>query len=189
MYRSFFFVCSFLFCVSSQVLSISQDSLKNLMVNGSPYDFLLIDVRNESELSSMIGNDICKPYNLPWPTQFQAECGKIGKEQVVIIYCASGRRAQSAADYLQSLEFKTVYTAGAISSWMGPTVTKSKALPVDSLPRPSMRGTITSITFKTPVRQNRTAVVKTYIPNTFTRLYVKRGQTLYNLIGREKWVK
>lgn len=70
MYRSFLLFLSFSICVFSKAQSISQDSLKSLMTNGSPYDFLLIDCRGESETSSMIGNDVCKPYNLSWPTQF-----------------------------------------------------------------------------------------------------------------------
>jgi rhodanese-related sulfurtransferase len=183
MYRSFFFIVLFSLGVFSQAPKISQDSLKSLMTNGSPYDFLLIDVRGESELTSMIGNSKCKPYNLAWPEQLQAECGKIGKDQVVILYCRSGNRAQNAANYLDSLNFTHVYNAGGIITWNGPTVTKTDALPVDSLPKPSMKGTITFVTCKAETHQIKTVEIKTTIPYTFSGLYIKKGPVLFQING------
>lgn len=184
MYRSFFFVTFFSFCVFSQTHQITQDSLKSLMSNGSPYDFILIDVRNESELSSMIGNSNCKPYNLAWPTQLQAECGKIAKEQVVILYCVSGYRAQQAVNYLLSLNYTNVYSAGGISTWNGPTVTTAEKLALDSLPTPSMKKTTTTVTYIAPIRKSRAIAMKTIIPKGFSGLYVKSGAVLFNLCGR-----
>jgi phage shock protein E len=185
MYRSFLFIFGFSLCVFSQAPKISQDSLKSLMTHGSPYDFLLIDVRNESELTSMIGNDICKPYNLSWPAQLQAECGKIGKGQVVFLYCKTGVRAQAAANYLDSIGFTNVFSAGGISAWNGATISKTGALPLDSLPRPSMKGTITSVIRYAPLYKSDPVSIKTFIPHTFENLYVKKGQTLFNLDGKE----
>jgi len=183
MYRSFLFIFLFSIGIFSQAPQITQDSLKNLMTNGSPYDFLLIDVRADSELTSMIGNSKCKPYNLAWPGQLQAECGKIGKNQVVILYCKSGSRAGKAASYLNSLNFTHVYNAGGILTWNGPTMTKTDEFPVDSLPKPSMKGTITSVTYKAAGHQIKTVKIKAIVPYTFSGLYVKRGAVLFQLSG------
>ena len=129
----------------SQVPSISQDSLNIILRNGSPYDFILIDVRAESELRSMIGNSACKPYHMEWPAQLEKEIGRIGKDQKIFIYCQPGARAGQAVSYVKTLGYTNVFSAGGISSWSGPVLLKAEMLALSDLPKPSMKGTASGV--------------------------------------------
>ncbi len=117
---------------------LEQSTLQSYLDKGSPFDFILIDVRGADEITSGIGNAACKPYNLAWPEQLQKECVKIPKDRKVVIYCRSGSRASSAAAYLDSLGFTNVYNAGGMLTWTGATITPSDFKPASLLPAPSM---------------------------------------------------
>lgn len=121
------------------VTPLSQDQLKDYLTKGSPFSFMLIDVRSSEEITAAIGNADCKPYNLAWPDQFQKEALKIPKDQAVIIYCRSGGRAASAAAFLETNGYKNVYNAGGFMTWSGPTIPPSQIKPLSQLPEPSMR--------------------------------------------------
>jgi phage shock protein E len=123
------------------VTPLSQDKLKDYLSNGAPFDFILIDVRTSQEMVAAIGNAACKPYNLAWPDQFQAEALKIPKDQTVIIYCRSGARAANAATFLINNGYMNVYNAGGFMTWTGPTIPISEIKPISLLPEPSMRAT------------------------------------------------
>ena len=118
---------------------LSQADLKTFLEKGSPYDFVLIDVRGSGEITAAIGNAQCKPYNLAWPEQFKSEVAKIPKDQAVVVYCRSGGRARNAAAYLNENGYTRVYDAGGFLTWDGPTVPASDLKPVTLLPEPSMR--------------------------------------------------
>jgi phage shock protein E len=126
-----------LFC--SAATPLSQDTLKEYLAKGAPFDFILIDVRGVSEIAEAIGNDECTPYNLVWPDQFQQEAGRIPKDKNIIVYCRSGARTASAVDYLTSNGYTNVYNAGGFMTWTGPTIPPSKMKPVSHLPELSMR--------------------------------------------------
>jgi rhodanese-related sulfurtransferase len=121
------------------VILLEQDTLKSYLEKGSPFDFILIDVRSAEEASAGIGNAACKPYNLAWPDQFKKECERIPKDQAVILYCRSGGRTSNAAAYLDSLGFTKVYNAGGMLTWTGSTVPSSDFKPASALPEPSMQ--------------------------------------------------
>lgn len=118
---------------------LGQDTLKEYLEKGAPFDFILIDVRGIDEISAAIGNASCAPYNLAWPDQFQTETAKIPKDQNVIIYCRSGARTASAADFLTSNGYKNVYNAGGFMTWTGPTIPPSEMKPASKLPELSMK--------------------------------------------------
>jgi rhodanese-related sulfurtransferase len=121
------------------VNTLNQETLKNYLANGAPFDFILIDVRTSEEITAAIGNAACKPYNLAWPDQFQTEVAKIPKDQTVIVYCRSGGRAANAAGYLVNNGYTNVYNAGGFLTWDGPTIPPSEIKPASKLPEPSMR--------------------------------------------------
>jgi phage shock protein E len=121
------------------VSTLDQATLKGYLANGAPFDFILIDVRTKQEVSTAIGNESCKPYNLPWPEYFMAEVGKISKDQPVIVYCRSGSRSRIAAAYLSDKGYTRVYDAGGFMNWDGPTAPASDIKPLSLLPEPSMR--------------------------------------------------
>lgn len=118
--------------------SLKQDTLKDYITNGTPFDFILIDVRAAREIEAGIGNGNCKPYNLKWPLQFKVESAKIPKDQTIIVYCLSGGRSHAAAAYLNSRGYSRVYDAGAFLTWNGPTVPPSDFKSASLLPGPSM---------------------------------------------------
>jgi rhodanese-related sulfurtransferase len=121
------------------VVLLEQDTLKSYLEKGSPFDFILIDVRSAEEASAGIGDVACKPYNLEWPEQFKKECERIPKDRTVILYCRSGGRAGNAAAHMVSLGFTKVYSAGGMLTWTGPTVPRSEFKPATALPEPSMQ--------------------------------------------------
>jgi phage shock protein E len=125
--------------VQSPIDSFNQDVLRGYLEKGAPFDFVLIDLRSTQEISASIGNASCKPYNLEWPDQLQQESAKIPKNQTVIVYCASGRRSKSAADYLKQNGFTNVLDAGGFRNWTGPTIAPSEIKATSLLPEPSMK--------------------------------------------------
>jgi rhodanese-related sulfurtransferase len=119
----------------------TQDTLISWMSNGAPFDFILIDLRGTSDnITKVIGNDKCTPYNLVWQDEFTQNISKIGKDQHVVVYCQSGGRAASATSYLLAQGYQYVYNAGGFSAWKGSTkdYTGSECLPDSMLPVPSM---------------------------------------------------
>lgn len=119
----------------------TQDTLISWMNNGAPFDFILIDLRGPSDnITKVIGNDKCTPYNLVWQDEFTQNIGKISKDQHVVVYCKSGNRAGSAISYLLAQDYKYVYSAGGFSTWNGPTkdYTVTACIPDSLLPVPSM---------------------------------------------------
>ncbi len=123
----------------SSVNTIDQDTLKNYLTKGAPFDFVLIDVRGADEISSAIGNSTCKPYNLAWPAQFKDTFAKIPKDRVIIVYCQAGGRATRAAEFLASSGYTHVYNAGGFLTWTGPTVPASELKSASLLPEPSCK--------------------------------------------------
>ena len=118
---------------------LDQQTLKDYIENGAPFDFILLDARGADEISKAIGNSQCKPYNLAWPEQFKDVATKIPKDRAVIVYCHSGARAARAAAFLDAAGYTRVYNAGGILTWNGPTVPASEIKPVSLLPEPSCK--------------------------------------------------
>lgn len=139
MRRTVLFVALAVGTCLAAVNTLDQATLKDYLVNGAPFDFILIDVRSSEEASAVIGNAACKPYNLAWPVQFKDEIVRIPKDQAVIVYCRSGGRSRNAAAYLNDEGYTRVYDAGGFITWDGPTVPASEIKPASLLPEASMR--------------------------------------------------
>jgi rhodanese-related sulfurtransferase len=129
------------------VQMLSQDTLKGYLIQGSPFDFILIDLRSSGEVMELIGNKECQPYNLEWPMEFKEECVKIPKDFPVIVYCQSGGRATGAANYLSVNGFTKVFNAGGMLTWNGPKVPPSRIKPAALLPEPSMHAKTSAMYF------------------------------------------
>jgi phage shock protein E len=119
--------------------SFNQDVLKGYLEKGALTDFILIDIRSTQEISAVMGNASCKPYNLEWPDQLQQESAKIPKDRTVIVYCAGGNRSKRAAEYLKANGFTNVLDAGGFRNWTGPTLAPSEIKAASLLPEPSMK--------------------------------------------------
>jgi rhodanese-related sulfurtransferase len=116
------------------VNTLDQETLKNYLEQGSPFDFILIDIREPEEITAAIGTPACKPYNISWTTQFKELSAKIPKDLPVIVYCRSGGRATRAASFLSESGFTRVYNAGGILTWKGPTIPPAEMKALALLP-------------------------------------------------------
>jgi rhodanese-related sulfurtransferase len=124
----------------SAYTNLPQDTLKSWLQSAPPFEFVLIDVRGpQDNITQVIGNDRCKPYNLAWPTPFTEVCTQLKQDQHIIIYCRSGSRAASASTYLANLGYTHVYNGGGVLQWIGPYLPVSDTLPASQLPQPSMK--------------------------------------------------
>jgi|GEM_PF-4939344 rhodanese-related sulfurtransferase len=130
------------FCVQSAaaVHSLSADTLASWIANGPPASFILVDVREPSELASVIGTSACRPYNMPWNSGvLRAQDSLLPKSAAIIVYCASGHRSGAAAAFLDSLDYSTVYSlVNGFGGWTGPTQQASNVRPQSDLPAYSM---------------------------------------------------
>lgn len=100
-----------------------HDTLKN-----SP-DAVLLDVRTPEEFSK---GHIQQAKNMDWNSEdFKTQVAELDKSKPVLVYCLSGGRSSSAAEFLQTAGFKEVYELdGGIMKW------KAAALPsvIDASP-------------------------------------------------------
>jgi len=48
------------------------------------------------------------------------------KDQIILLYCRTGRRAEDAAEYLAKKGYTNIYEIGGIIDWKGETVTGSE---------------------------------------------------------------
>lgn len=166
-----------LFCSTAMgVKSLPQDTLANWLKNSPPFDFVLIDVRTASEVSSsgMIGNAQCKPYNIPWTDAFKQYATSLLKSQNIVLYCQSGNRAGQAAAYLETLGYENVYNAGGWGTW-GPArdaslkLTIADTMAVSKLPAISMKASGTSTQYRASMSKINT------VPRTGTVVMINRS--------------
>lgn len=87
-------------------------------------DYIILDVRTEEEYKSgHIPNAIC----IPNETIGNGEIGALkDKNQLILVYCRSGRRSKEAAQKLANLGYRNVKEFGGIIDWTGETVTESE---------------------------------------------------------------
>lgn len=87
-------------------------------------DYIILDVRTEEEYKSgHIPNAIC----IPNETITGGEIGALkDKNQLILVYCRSGRRSKEAAQKLANLGYHNVKEFGGIIDWTGETVTGSE---------------------------------------------------------------
>jgi rhodanese-related sulfurtransferase len=119
---------------------ISADTLSNWITNGPPFSFILIDVRDTSEVDTIMGTTACRPYHLSFNQGvFAANYSLLPKTSNVILYCKSGGRSGQAAAFLDAAGYASVYAlSGGFSSWKGPKQVRANFLPLSDLPKNSM---------------------------------------------------
>ncbi len=109
--------------IGSGFQEISSDTLAQWLKGSASSDFILIDLREPLELTTIIGSENCGAYNFPFRTMvFDKAVETFPKDTMIILYCANGTRSKKAASELD-LEFSNIYSLiGGINSWKGPTV-------------------------------------------------------------------
>ncbi len=118
-----------LFACSAEELSyrqISSDEAKALMETES--DYIILDVRRADEF---VSGHIKGALNLPNEEISGDELTENitsllpDQDQLILVYCRSGRRSKEAASKLASLGYTNITEFGGIIDWTGETVTGS----------------------------------------------------------------
>ena len=101
-----------------QYKQISQEEAKEMMNREDGH--IIVDVRRRDEYdeghlpgSILIPNesiDKTRPKELP------------DLDQIILVYCSSGRRSKEASEKLAAMGYKNVYEFGGIITWTGETV-------------------------------------------------------------------
>ena len=97
---------------------ISQEEAKALME--SETDYVILDVRTEEEFAEgYIAGAILIP---DYAIKEKAESMLPDKDQLILVYCRSGRRSKLAANELVALGYTNVKEFGGIIDWSYETV-------------------------------------------------------------------
>ena len=94
-------------------MNITAEEAKILMESETGY--IILDVREQDEYDAgHIPGAILIPY-----TQIEAEASKIltDKDQMILVYCRSGRRSKIAAEALVELGYTNIREFGGIIDW------------------------------------------------------------------------
>jgi rhodanese-related sulfurtransferase len=135
-----FFILSVSISCFAAVKPLSPDTLAGYVTSGTPYDFILVDVRDTSELDSVIGSSSCRPYHLQYNQGiFASKYQVLPKSAIIFIYCKIGGRGGNAAAILDNAGYTSVYNlTGGITAYHGPKSSKTIVRPLSDLPQPSM---------------------------------------------------
>ena len=101
---------------------ISQTEAKKIMEEES--DYIILDVRTQEEFDDgHIPDAICVP-NGSIGTEKPEELPDLN--QIILVYCRSGRRSKEASKKLADMGYTKVYEFGGIIDWAGPTIKENK---------------------------------------------------------------
>ena len=86
----------------------------------SESDYIILDVRTPEEFRERrIPNSI----NVPNETIGKSDISELpDKDQLIFVYCRSGRRSKEAAQKLCALGYTNIVEFGGINDWQGETV-------------------------------------------------------------------
>lgn len=83
-------------------------------------DYVILDVRTPEEYAA---GHIPNAINIPNETIGASEISALpDKDQLILVYCRSGRRSKEAAEKLVFLGYTNVVEFGGILDWTGETV-------------------------------------------------------------------
>lgn len=106
----------------STYTQLSQDEAISMMEESS--DYVILDVRTQEEYDEgHIPDAICIP-NETIGDQRPEELKNF--DQMIFVYCRSGRRSKEAAQKLANLGYTNVYEFGGINTWPGEIVTEEE---------------------------------------------------------------
>lgn len=96
--------------------SITQEEAKQMMEQED--DYVIVDVRREDEYAAghipgaiLIPNESIAEYEAPHELE--------NSDQIILVYCRTGRRSKEAADKLAKMGYSRVYEFGGIEDWDG----------------------------------------------------------------------
>ena len=98
---------------------ITMDEAVNMMAQESVY--IILDVRRPDEYAA---GHIPNAINVPNETIGTAEIAELpDKDQLIMVYCRSGRRSKEASEKLVKLGYTNIVEFGGILDWKGEFVT------------------------------------------------------------------
>ena len=98
---------------------ITMDEAVNMMAEESGY--IILDVRRPDEFAA---GHIPNAINVPNETIGTAEIPELpDKNQLILVYCRSGRRSKEASEKLVKLGYTKIVEFGGILDWKGEIVT------------------------------------------------------------------
>ena len=98
--------------------SITMDEAVAMMERESGY--IILDVRTPAEFAE---KHIPNAINVPNESIGTAEISELpDKNQLIMVYCRSGRRSKEAAEKLVKLGYTNIVEFGGITDWKGETV-------------------------------------------------------------------
>ena len=98
---------------------ISMDEAVKMMSEETGY--IILDVRRPDEFAA---GHIQNAINVPNETIGTAEIPELhDKNQLIMVYCRSGRRSKEASEKLVKLGYTNIVEFGGILDWKGETVT------------------------------------------------------------------
>ena len=99
--------------------SITMDAAVTMMAQESGY--IILDVRRPDEFAA---GHIPNAINVPNETIDTAEIPELpDKDQLIMVYCRSGRRSKEASEKLVKLGYTNIVEFGGILDWKGEIVT------------------------------------------------------------------
>ena len=103
---------------NNEYMQITQKEAKNIMDTQAGY--MILDVRTAQEYADghIPGAILIPDYEIGE----RAESELTDKDQLILVYCRSGRRSQNAAKELISLGYNNVKDFGGIIDWQYETV-------------------------------------------------------------------
>lgn len=94
-------------------MNITQEEAKKIMDTAEGY--IILDVRTPEEFAEgHIPNAICIP---DYQIAEKAEDVLTDKNQMILVYCRSGRRSKNAAAILEDLGYTKIREFGGIIDW------------------------------------------------------------------------
>ena len=95
--------------------SIKMDEAVTMMAQETSY--IILDVRRPDEFAA---GHIPNAINVPNETIGTAEISELpNKDQLIMVYCRSGRRSKEAAEKLVKLGYTNIVEFGGILDWKG----------------------------------------------------------------------
>ena len=99
--------------------SITMDDAVTMMAQETGY--IILDVRRPDEFAA---GHIPNAINVPNESIGTDEIPELpDKDQLIMVYCRSGRRSKEASEKLVKLGYTNIVEFGGILDWMGETVT------------------------------------------------------------------
>ena len=99
--------------------SITMDEAATMMAQET--DYIILDVRRPDEFAA---GHIPNAINVPNETIGTAEIPELpDKDQIIMVYCRSGRRSKEASEKLVKLGYTNIVEFGGILDWKGEIVT------------------------------------------------------------------